>query len=537
MSVRETIARNTGFNALGRVWEALVSLALIAYIVSQIGIAQYGLWGVIAAFTGYAALFDLGVGSAYTKYIAEHDARDEKEEISRIVSTGFFFYALFGAVFVAIAWPAVDLLLGIVERMGETASGDLARPEVLADMRFLLRWGLVLFAVSNCIMPFTSVQTGLQRMGVTNAISVGVSFVKIGATLYFLESGYGVRGLLYANALVLVVFGMASVTAAFVLCPSLRLSVFRISRSTFKRLFSFGWRTQVSRLSNLIMFETDVLVITFILRDLQLAGLYKIGIELANKARQVPSALLTALVPAVSGLDATNEDEKLQRLYVKSTKYVAALTVPVLAFVAGAAGLLMSAWQGTALELGAAVIVLRMMAFGYVANVLPGPGVTVALGTGRPDVQMKAGLISMTSNVVMTVGLVYTIGFWGVPIATVVSMFLSWGWFTGAMKSLVGIGAKELFAQAIRWPLVSVLPAFLFCAVADRLSGQLTSRIESLAAVVVVLVVFSVLYLAMLRRTPFFDAEDLDFFDNTLRLRRVPGYAAWTRAMREGETG
>ena len=91
MSVRETIARNTGFNALGRVWEALVSLALIAYIVSQIGIAQYGLWGVIAAFTGYAALFDLGVGSAYTKYIAGHVARDEKDEISRVVSTGFFF--------------------------------------------------------------------------------------------------------------------------------------------------------------------------------------------------------------------------------------------------------------------------------------------------------------------------------------------------------------------------------------------------------------------------------------------------------------
>lgn len=534
MSIRETIARNTGFNAAGRFWEALVSLALIAYIVSQIGIAQYGLWGVIAAFTGYAALFDLGVGSAYTKYIAEHEARDEKEEISRVVSTGFFFYALFGAVFVAIAWPAVDVLLGFIERMSETASGDLARPEVLADMRFLLRWGLVLFAVSNCIMPFTSVQTGLQRMGVTNAISAGASFVKIGATLYFIESGYGVRGLLYANALVLTAFGLASVTAAFVLCPSLRISLLRISRSTFKRLFSFGWRTQVSRLSNLVMFETDVLVITFILRDLELAGLYKIGIELANKARQVPSVLLTALLPAVSSLDAADEQEKLQRLYVKSTKYVAALTVPLLAFVAGTAGLLMNAWQGTALELGVAVIVLRMMAFGYVANILPGPGVTVALGKGRPDVQMKAGLISMVSNVLMTVGLVYSVGFWGVPIATVVSMFFSWGWFVRAMRSVVGMGAKELLPLALKWPLVSAVPALLFCIACDRLVPLPASRLEALVAVAAVLTVFSAIYLAMLRRTPFFDTEDLEFFDNTLRLGRLPGYAAWTRAMREG---
>ena len=533
MSIRETIARNTLFNALGRIWDALLGLVLIAYIVSQIGVSQYGLWAIISAFTGYAALFDLGVGSAYTKYIAEHVARDEREEISSVVSTGFFFYVLFGLLFVSIAWPALDALLGLAGRLSSTAAGDLGQPEVIEDMRFLLRWGLVLFAVSNCIMPFTAIQTGLQRMGVTNAISVGVSLVKVAATVFFLESGYGVRGLIYANALVLGVFGVASIAAAFVLLPSLRISVFRISRATFRRLFSFGWRTQVSRLSNLIMFETDVLVITFILRDLQLAGLYKIGIELANKSRQVPAVLLSALVPAVSGLDAANDEENLRRLYLKSTKYVAALAVPLLAFVAGAAGMLMNAWQGTALELGMAVIVLRLMAFGYLANILPGPGVTVALGKGRPDIQMKAGIISMVSNIVLTVGLVYAFGFWGVPIATIISMFLSWGWFARAMNALVAIDVKELFVQALQWPLVSVVPALLFCLTSDLLAGGLTSRWENLAAVAVVLLVFSVLYLAMLGRTTFFDAEDLEFFDHTLRLKRIPGYAAWTRPMRE----
>lgn len=534
MSIRETIARNTLFNALGRVWDAVLGLVLIAYIVSQIGVSQYGLWAIISAFTGYAALFDLGVGSAYTKYIAEHAARDEREEISRVVSTGFFFYAVFGLLFLALAWPTVDALLGLAGRLSGSAAGDLGRSEVIEDMRFLLRWGLALFAVSNCIMPFTAIQTGLQRMGVTNAISAGVSLVKVAATIYFLESGYGVRGLIYANAIVLGVFGVASVVAAFVLCPTLRVSVFRMSRGTFRRLFSFGWRTQVSRLSNLIMFETDVLVITFILRDLQLAGLYKIGIELANKSRQVPAVLMSALVPAVSGLDAANDEENLRRLYLKSTKYVAALAVPMLAFVAGSAGMLMNAWQGPALELGMAVVVLRLMAFGYLANVLPGPGVTVALGKGRPDVQMKAGLISMVSNIAMTVAFVYSFGFWGVPIATVISMFLSWGWFMVAMKALVAIGPRELFAQAIRWPLVSVIPAFLFCVASEGLAWKLASRWESLAAVAVVLVVFSALYLAMLRRTLFFDAEDLEFFDDTLRLNRVPGYAAWTKPMREG---
>jgi len=534
MSVRETIARNTAYNTLGKVWEAIVGLILIAYIVSRLGVAQYGLWAVISAFTGYAALFDLGVGAAYAKFIAEHEAKGEREEISRIVSTGVFFYLLFGAVFLALAWPLVDLLLALIEGLGGSAAGDLGRPEVMADMRFLLRWGLVLFVASNCILPFTSIQTGLQRMGVTNVIGVGVSFVKIGGTVYFLESGFGVRGLIYSNALVLGVFAVASGIAAFVLCPSLRISVFRVSGATFRRLFGFGWRTQVSRLSNLIMFETDVLVITFVLRDLELAGLYRIGIELANKARQVPSVLLTALMPAASGLDADDEHEKLRRLYITATKYVAVVSIPLLAFLGGSASLLMIAWQGPALEIATAVIVLRLMAFGYVANLLPGPGVTIALGKGRPDLQMKAGLISMGSNLAMTIGLVYTIGFWGVPIATVVSMFLSWAWFMGAIHKVLDVRTVEVIAQAIRWPLVSAVPGLLICIVCDRLSFLVSSRLEGVAAVFGVGIVFTVLYLTMLRRTSFFGADDLEFFDTTLRLRRVPGYAAWTRAMREG---
>jgi O-antigen/teichoic acid export membrane protein len=61
MSIKQTIARNTMFNGLGRIWEAAVGLVLVAYIVNRLGAEGYGLWSVVAAFTGYAALFDVGV--------------------------------------------------------------------------------------------------------------------------------------------------------------------------------------------------------------------------------------------------------------------------------------------------------------------------------------------------------------------------------------------------------------------------------------------------------------------------------------------
>lgn len=532
MPVPKTIARNTAFNGAGRLWDAATSLVLTAYIFLKLGAAEYGLWGLVAAFTGYAALFDVGIGSAYAKYIAGHAARDDRDGISSVVSTGFFFYLAFGFVFVAVSWGLVDVLIDLVSRVNPETAGDLGSDQTLRDLGFLVRWGLLLFAVSNCIAPFTAVQTGLQRMGVTNVISVLASFVKIGATVAFLELGFGIRGLMFTNAAVLSFFGALSVVAAFALEPGLRISPRCVTRRTFNSLFQFGWRSQVSRLSNLIMFETDVLVIAFLVRDLQLVGLYKIGVELANKMRQVPMVLLTALLPAASELDARKEDARLRDLYVRSSKYVAFVSIPLITLLVCGAHLALGTWIGTEVELAVAVVVLQIMAFGYLANIVPGAGVAVALGKGRADLQMKAGLISMASNILLTLVLYSVVGFWGIPAATAISMFLSWLWFAGAMGRLLDVSVVEIARRAVLWPFVAAVPGAMVCFACDRLAGDLSGRLASGGIFAGAAVLLGLSYLAVLRKTPFFDGSDLDFFESTLGLNRLPGYRLWARSLR-----
>jgi len=532
VNIREVIARNTAYNAAGRIWDAIVSLVLVAYIVHRIGVEQYGVWAIVSAFAGYAGLFDLGVASAYSKYVAEHAARGERERISAVVSTGFFYQLGFSIVFVGVAWFAVDGIIALLQAWN--GAGAIGTDAVTADLSVLLKWTLALMAGSGCVAPFIAVQTGLQRMGVTNAVSIVASLVKIGATIWFLEGGHGVRGLVYANAAVFATFAVVGVVATFAICPSLRVAPWRASWSMFRRLYSFGWRTQVSRLANLVTFETDVLIITLVLRDLELAGLYRIGVELANKMRQVPVVLMSALIPAAAHLDARQDQDRLRRLYLRATKYVAAVTVPLAAFTVGGAGLLMTGWQGSAIALGASVVVLRIIATGYVANILPGPGVAIALGMGRPGIQMVSGLISMVSNILLTIAFVYAFGFWGVPAATALSMVISWVWFVRAMRGLVGVGAAELFAVALRGPLLAAIAPTIFIVGCDALASDVASRFSALAVVAVSFIVFTGLYLTLVRRMGTFDEADLDFFERVLRLNRVPGYMVWARPLRHG---
>jgi len=521
MSVRRTLARNTAWNAAGRLWEALAGLILIRYIIERVGLPLYGVWALLAAFTGYVALLDFGIGSAYVKYIAEHAARKEYDRVSSVVSAGFVFYFIFGIVLVAVGWPCAPYVVEAGRRFG------LFEETHLADAQFLLRWGLVLFAATNCMAAFTAVQTGLQRMAVTNVLSFAASLVKIAATVLFLELGYGIRGVLGANALAFAAFSAGSVVVAFRLAPGLRVSPFALRRDTFGRLVAFGLRAQVAKLSNLVMFETDKVVAGLVFRRLNLIALYELGVNLANKMRQVPALLFSALVPAASDLDARDEQERLRRLYVVSTKYAASVAVPSALFTVAAAGPLIRTWLGPGHETSAWV--LRVIAFGYIANILPGAGVSIALGKGRADLQMKAGLISMGSNIALTVALVWAIGFIGIPIATALSMVVSWTWFILAMRRLVNVGPRELLRASVWWPGLASLPGFLACVAVDVATTHVPGFLANAAFTGACVLVFGVSFMVLIRLTPFLDRFDVAFLEDTLGLGRVPGFRLWAR--------
>ena len=524
MPAREVVLRNTAFNAAGRLWDAAASLVLVAYIVNRhIGAEGYGLWAIVGAVTGYAALLDIGVTSGYTKFIAEDAARKEWDRVSSVVSTGLAFYLSFGALFVGVCWVGAGWVAPLLPGL-DSDSGELA---------FLIRGSVLLFAVSNCIAPFTAVQSGLQRMGVTNVISFAVSWVKIGATVLFLELGYGVRGLLYANAVVLAVFAVASVGAAFWLLPELRIGVGRASRETFARLYRFGWRAQVARLSNLVMFETDILVLAILFQDLAIVGVYRVAVELANKLRQIPAMMLSALVPAASELEALGRRKSLTRLYEASTKYVGLVAIPLNVFVAVSGTLVFLLWMGPRFEGAQAAAMFAVLAGGYAVNSIAGAGVTVMLGMGRADLQMKAGLISMTSNIALTIVLAYAIGFWGIPIATTVSMVLSWVWFAWAAGSIIGVPAGRLTANALRWTAIATVPAAIPL-LAGAASLDVSSRLGAAGALAGCGMVSVFFFLFILRALPAFTDYDLDVLGQSLRLNRVPGFRAWAKPFIRG---
>ena len=532
MSVRRTIAHNTVFNAAGRIWEAVLGLALAAYVIDRVGLEGYGMWSLVALFTGYAALLDFGMGSAFSKYIASFAARGDRQGVNAVVSTGVFFYLLLGTILVAAGWPLIDLLLeGTVALMRLLNPGHtnlIASNALWDEARFLLRGALILFAATNCVAPFPALQAGLQRMGITNILGFAASFVKVAATVLFLESGFGVRGLLYTDAVVLAVMAGANVAVAYRIFPGLHCTPFHMRWSVFHVLLSFGWRSQVARLANLINFQTDRMIVAMVVGgNLALVGIYRVGEDIATKVRQGPALLVSALVPAVSDLDAREDHERLKLLYLRATKYVGAVTAPLVLYFMAATELILSIYADKT-SLGAAAWVARIIILGYAMNVLPGPGVSMALGKGNAGLPMIAGLISMTANIVLTVALYAAIGFYGIPAATALALAISTIWFFGAMRRELDVSPALLLWQSLFWPVAASLPGAAFCLLVNWGATDYLDRAGNLLIAAACAAVFGLSYALCLRLTPFLDRYDVEFLRDTLRMGRVPGFGFLT---------
>lgn len=497
-SLSEKIIKNTLFNAAGRFWTLAVGLLLTPYIISRVGLELYGIWAFAGVLTGYFALLDFGVGASFVRYISGYHARKDIGSISRLVSTGTMFYLLLSVLLVPLVFPA----------MGPLTDFFGLPPGARAEATFVLRAGVVIFFLSGAAGAFQAVQTGLQRMDITNAISAAASLPLIAGTIYALENGHGLRGLILVSASVAMLTGGLNAAAAYRLLPGLRVSPRLASMEMFRTLFGFGFKLQFSRVADLVVFQADRLLIAYFL-NVGAVGLYQLGSTVAMSVRQVPLLLVSALLPAASDLDARSEHQKLSELYLRGSKYLALTGVPAVFFAISAARPLMQAWMGPGYE--DAALVVQLLGGGYLVNLLAGAGTSVGAAKGRPEFQMRAAIISGVSNLLLCAVLIQWLGFAGAALAAAVSLVLGPLYFFGRLHALLGVSTAEAAKRLLLPPLLAAgVPAALFLGLNYWLSLRWPQlgRTGALALLAGEGLLFAAAYAAVVLRAGCLDAYD-----------------------------
>jgi len=512
ISISQKIIRNTTFNIIGRFWGILVALVLTPYIIGHIGIERFGIWAIVGVITGYFGLLDFGIGTSFVKYISEFYTKKDYEKINQVVNTGFIFYSIFAVLIITLAFFIINPLLTFFK----------IPSHLYNEALFVFLLGIILFAISNALSPFRAIQGGLQRMDISNKVSIAVSIPMVIGTIFFLEAGYGLPGLMVNNAIILVISSIISIVIAFKILPELRFNPFLFSKEMFKKLLRFGYKVQINKFENIFTFQTDKLIISHFL-NIGLVSFYQLGGMIINKARGLPLLLISAVMPAASEIDAKTDKKKLYELYIRGTKYLTIVGIPLLTFVFFTASLIMLTWMGEIYE--KSVLVIRILAPCYLINFLTGVGTSIALGIGKPDFQMKAGAFQLILNIILSIILVIKIGFIGVVIATLISLSLGSIWFMKMFHKYLKYPLFKFIRKTFITPLTVSLFAGGIIFGLNRYIGLInlaSNRLINFCILVLQALVFVIIYILIMIKTNYVDQYDKKLFWKNIYLIKHP---------------
>jgi len=507
ISISTKVVRNTIFNALGRGWGILVALFLTPYIIGHIGVDKFGIWAIVGVLTGYFGLLDFGIGTSFVKYISEFYARKDYAKINQLVNTGFTFYGILAIVIIGLGFLLIDPILHLFN----------IQAGLYSEARFVFLMGIMIFGVSNSLSPLTAIQTGLQRMDVSNKVNIAISFPQIAGIVFFLESGYGLSGLIINNAIIMVISSAINIIIAFRILPELRFTPSLSTGEMFKRLFKFGYNLQLAKIFSIITLTIDKLLITYFL-SIGLVTFYQLGSSIVERTKGILLLPVPALFPAFSEIDAKGEREKLIEAYSRITKYLSLIAIPIYTFVIVSAPQLMLVWMGPGYEKSARII--QILSIGHLLAILgAGVGNAVLQGIARPDIEMKAGILNVVVNLPLSIFCILKFGFIGAAFSTMFSWSITATFFFIRLHQILKI-------PIITFIKATFMKTILLCLFIGIITLKLTTisqsflldfnRTISLIILIIQLSLFITLYLIGLYFTKPLAKIDIDILQTRL---------------------
>ncbi len=398
------LARNTTLNLVGQVVPLLVAVFTVPYVIHHLGPDRYGLYSLALIVVGYFALFNLGIGPATTKYVAELLGSGEIDRLPGLVWTAIASQACLGLVGSALLAAASPYLVEHVLK-------------IPADLQPQAR---VIFLMMAAALPIDfasgSVQGVLgasQRFDLLNAISIPTSFITYLVPVAALALGFGLPAIVFSLVLVRVAATAYMLALAIRLYPTLRRM--RFDFGLVRSLLGFGGWVAISGAVGPILIYIDQFLIGAVL-SIAAVGFYTPPFTIANKLGILPSCLVSTLFPAFSTSAGRGDSEWIRKTLIRSLKFLILSAGPAALLLFFFARPLLALWLGTKFA-NEGALALQILAGGILVNSLAYIPYSLLQGVGRPDLTAKFHLAELPIHIALVWFLVTRFGLPGAALA------------------------------------------------------------------------------------------------------------------------
>lgn len=402
---------NIASNYLKFLINMVVVFFLTPFIISTLGIEEFGLWSLVFAVIGIFGLLDFGFATAAVKYVAEAVGSKDHSGLSRIISSLAVIYSVIGIV-------CLLLVLLLASPASYLFDLDETRRQVFSSI--LLVVGIAV-SLSFPLSIFKAIMLGSGRMVFVNGIEVLMSLTNAGLVVYLLSSGFGLQGLAYSAAATMLGNLVLLVPMVRKMLPDVTISLSNFSSSQVKELLSFSVYAFIANIAVLIILRIDPIVIGMFL-PLSAIAIYAIAAKIAEYTYLLNKQFSNALMPLVSQAKGRSDHELIHRILVDGTRFLMAIALPFIALLFFYAPEIVNVWVGHDFDESIPLLRILLVAVFFTAIQLNAANV---LGmTGMHKFVAHSMAASALINLVLSVVLVQLYGLTGVAVATLTAAFV-----------------------------------------------------------------------------------------------------------------
>lgn len=429
-----TLARNSVLNLAGQTLPILVAVLAIPPTIRHLGTDRFGLLSLAWVVLGYFTVFDLGLGRASTKYVAESLGVGDRSSVPRIV------WSVAGA---QLALGLVGALVVVVSTPYLTAHFLKVPKGLVSETKAELYVVAAALPIMLLSASFSGVLEAIQRFDLVNIVKVPSSILVFVASL--VGAIYDLHLSKIVGLIVVARLGslLAFATLAIIAVPELRHIT--ASWTMLKQLLGFGGWLTVSGIVGPSLVYLDRFMVASLV-SISAVTYYAAPYEALSRIWIIPGSVAMTLFPSFSSLIGSGDEERGRRIFVTAIKYLFLVIGPVMLSILFFANDILRCWLGlTFAERGA--VPMQILAGGFLVNSLALIPAAFLQGIGRPDLTAKFHLVELPIHVVVAWVL---ISHWGIAGAAL-------AWTTRVSVDAVLLYLAAWIVGGVRWEIFRTL--------------------------------------------------------------------------------
>ena len=441
--------RNVAASYAGAAAESVAFLLLTPFLVRNLGIVTFGLWGLAVSLTDWLQLLDFGLREAILKFAAAHQARADAPAVRRLADAALWLYALIsvlalglGVVLARVVLPAllpshVDLPAVQMAALLLTVSAAISFPAGAAG----------------------ALLEGLARFDLINLFRLGHAVLRMVFIVLALHLDAGIVGVAAAELVARLFLHAFRWIAIYRIDPAL-VPWPRRHATELGRLLSFGaWSglRNAAEVAAARLYEPMVAA----LAGAPAVGAFYAGRRLASTSAEVVVPMAGVLVPLSSEMEASGRHTALRQTLLSSTKIAVVVGLPIALLLGVGAHPILSNWLGGRAPEAEPVLTAFSAMFLLTAVMMPSEA--MLLGLGRTRLLALVGLSQIAITVALGVPLTKAMGPAGLALAALVGVAVAQvGGLIPIAAQGCGLGVGALLRRAVVPPLIAALPAAAF---------------------------------------------------------------------------